>query len=122
MGSRVLIVDDSIGTRALIGRVLERAGHVVTQAADGREALAALSVHRFDVILTDQWMPNMTGVELVHAVRAIPELGDIPVVAITTDADDALPAELDEAGVSECVSKPFEPADLLAIIERLTEG
>jgi two-component system chemotaxis response regulator CheY len=119
---RVLVVDDSISTRALIGRSLEGAGYVVDQASDGVEALGTLSGSAFDVVITDQWMPNMTGVEFVRAVRANPSLADIPILAVTSDGEDDVRDEVMEAGATECILKPFTPDALLATIARMAEG
>jgi two-component system, chemotaxis family, chemotaxis protein CheY len=121
-GSRVLIVDDSISTRALIGRTLESAGYVVDQASDGVEALGTLSTTDFDVVITDQWMPNMTGVEFVRAVRENPNLVDLPILAVTSDGEDDVREEVMKAGASECILKPFTPDDLLDTIARMAEG
>jgi two-component system, chemotaxis family, chemotaxis protein CheY len=119
---RVLIVDDSISTRALIGKTLEGAGYVVSQAADGVEALDTLSTAGFDVVITDQWMPNMTGVEFVRAVRENPDFADLPILAVTTDGEEDVRTEVTEAGASECILKPFSPDDLLETIARMTES
>ncbi len=121
MTLRVLVVDDSISTRALIGRTLEAAGHAVQEVADGLQALDALSTDAFDVIVTDQWMPNMTGLELVRAVRAQPLLADLPILTVTTDTEDELRAEIMDAGASACILKPFEREELLGAIDRLVE-
>jgi len=122
MALRVLVVDDSISTRALIGRTLKSAGHEVLEAIDGQQALDALSEAAFDIVVTDQWMPNVTGLELVRAVRAQPRLADMPILAITTDAEEDLRGEVMGAGASACILKPFGPDELLTAISRLVEG
>jgi two-component system, chemotaxis family, chemotaxis protein CheY len=122
MTLKVLIVDDSISTRALIGRTLEAAGHAVREVADGLQALDALSADAFDVIVTDQWMPNMTGLELVRAVRAQPHLTRLPILAVTTDTENDLRCEIMEAGASACILKPFERDELLTAIDRMVGG
>lgn len=119
MTLRVLVVDDSISTRALIGRTLEAAGHAVQEVADGLQALDALSADTFDVIVTDQWMPSMTGLQLVRAVRAQPRLASIPILAVTTDPEDELRGDIMNAGASACILKPFEREELLGAIDRL---
>jgi two-component system chemotaxis response regulator CheY len=121
MTLRVLVVDDSISTRALIGRTLETAGHAVQEVADGLQALDALSSGTFDIIVTDQWMPNMTGLQLVRAVRARPHLAGLPILAVTTDTEDELRGEIMDAGASACILKPFEREELLGAIDRLVE-
>jgi two-component system, chemotaxis family, chemotaxis protein CheY len=118
---RVLVVDDSISTRALIGRTLESAGHAVAEATDGLEALDALSDNAFDVVITDQWMPNMTGLEFVRAVRAHPTLGPVPILAVTTDAEEDVRDAVLEAGATACILKPFAPQELLHTIAEMVE-
>ena len=122
MSLRVLVVDDSISTRALIGKTLETAGHTVLEAADGIAALEALSAGGFDVMITDQWMPNMTGLELVRAVRTRTHLAGLPILAITTDSEDDLRDEVMQAGASACILKPFVPAELLEAITTMVDG
>jgi two-component system chemotaxis response regulator CheY len=117
----VLVVDDSISTRALIGRTLKGAGYSVQETTDGLEALEALADGAFDMIMTDQWMPNMTGVELVLAVRAQPRFAHVPILAITTDGEDLLSGDILDAGASACVLKPFEPRELLEAVGRIAE-
>ena len=122
MSLRVLVVDDSISTRALIGRTLADAGHDVAEATDGLQALEALSDGTFDVLVTDQWMPNMTGLELVRAVRAHPLHSQLPILAVTTDAEEDVRDAVLAAGASACILKPFGPRELLHTVSQLAEG
>lgn len=122
MSLRVLIVDDSISTRALIGRTLESAGHDVAEATDGLEALDALASGTFDMVITDQWMPNMTGLEFVRAARALPALAPVPILAVTTDAEEDVRDAVLEAGATACILKPFAPQELLRKITEMVEG
>jgi two-component system chemotaxis response regulator CheY len=119
---QVLVIDDSISTRALISRALEQAGYDVRQAADGAEALGTLSAAEFDVIITDQWMPNMTGVEFVRAVREDPRFEGLPILAVTTDGEDDVRTEFMEAGASACILKPFATNDLIETVTQVTRG
>ena len=90
---RVLVVDDSSINRDVLTQLLAHAGvGEIVQAGDGAEALATLDEaladgHEFDFVLTDLWMPNKNGVELVKALRADARFSRIPVFAVTADAE-----------------------------------
>ena len=89
----VLVVDDSSINRDVLTQLLAHAGvGEIVQAGDGAEALATLDEaladgHEFDFVLTDLWMPNKNGVELVKALRADARFSRIPVFAVTADAE-----------------------------------
>lgn len=119
MAPRILVVDDSISTRALIGRTLESGGYTVSTAGNGVEALDAFAGGRFDLVITDQWMPKMTGIELVHAIRDGAWNSDVPILAVTTDVESTVSVDAIHAGASECIAKPFAPGQLLDAISRM---
>jgi two-component system, chemotaxis family, chemotaxis protein CheY len=122
MASRILVVDDSISTRALIGRTLETGGYVVLTAGDGVEALEAFANGEFDLVITDQWMPKMTGIELVRAIRDGEWNPDVPILAVTTDSESTVGEDAVQAGASECIVKPFAPSELLGAISRMMDS
>ena len=80
---RLLVVDDSITTRAMEVGLLEAAGYEVKAAADGMEAWTALQGGEFDAVISDVDMPNMDGFELTEKVRADRKLKDLPIVLVT---------------------------------------
>ena len=90
---RVLVVDDSPINRDVLVQLLAYAGVAeIDQAGDGAEALAALDAAQgegrpFDFVLTDLWMPNVNGVELVDRIRGDGRFGGLPVCAVTVDAE-----------------------------------
>ena len=87
---RLLVVDDSITTRALIKSILEEAGYEVSSARDGAEAFRMLSEHPHELVVSDVQMPRMDGFALTQAIRRAPALSRIPVVLVTaleTEAD-----------------------------------
>lgn len=119
MSRRIMVVDDSIGTRGIVIFTLRREEHECLEASDGREALAKLKRQGADMVVTDYWMPNMTGLELVKAIRADDDLSHLPVLVITTDAHPERKNELREAGATGWLIKPFEPEELLGAVRRL---
>lgn len=119
MGRRILVADDSISTRGVVIFTLRRESHDCIEASDGVEALEKLHQHEFDMVVTDYWMPHMTGLELVRAIRADARLSHLPVLVVTTDAHEDRKAELREAGASAWMIKPFKPEDLLSAVRRM---
>jgi DNA-binding response OmpR family regulator len=114
--ARVLVVDDDADIRGLLRQLLERAGHAVVEAADGREGLRALYAASPDLVLLDVSMPGLDGWQTLERIR---DLSDVPVLMLT-----ARTAELEKvrglkAGADDYVSKPFGRQELLARVEAL---
>ncbi|HSQ39757.1 MAG TPA: response regulator, partial [Anaerolineales bacterium] len=75
MEGHILIIDDEASLRQTMARILQRAGYEVTTAADGRDGLALISEHAFDLVYSDIRMPDMSGLELLKVIHAkFPEL------------------------------------------------
>ncbi|RYU10020.1 response regulator transcription factor [Nocardioides iriomotensis] len=119
---RVLVVDDAPAIRELIAVNLELEGYDVDRAGDGEEALAAVARQRPDVITLDVMMPRLDGFSTIERLRSDPDTADIPVVLVTGRASAADRARGELLGVDGFLAKPFEPAELLATIQRLTGG
>jgi two-component system, cell cycle response regulator DivK len=117
--SRLILVaeDDAIMQRMAL-KILRSRGFVCELAANGREAVATAGRLHPGLILMDLSLPEMNGWEATRALKADPTLNGIPVVAITAhamvgDRESAL-----AAGCAECLTKPYEIADLIALVER----
>jgi signal transduction histidine kinase/DNA-binding response OmpR family regulator len=115
-GARILLVEDNAINQELACGLLERAGIVVTIAADGREALAALDSAEFDAVLMDCQMPVMDGYEATRALRQRPALKDLPVIAMTANAMAGDREKVLAAGMNDHVAKPFRVDDLFATL------
>jgi len=118
----VLIVDDSPVMRTFIRRVLGLSGFEVgetMEAGNGEEALAQLSAHQVDVILTDINMPGMNGEELLRRLEADGVLKRIPTLVISTDATQERILQMLSFGARGYVSKPFTPEELREELERV---
>lgn len=117
----VLVVDDNPVNRRLATIMLERAGHKVTAAEDGLEAVEAVSASRFDAVLMDVQMPGMDGMEATRRIRATPDpaVSDVPIVALTANATNEAGRLCREAGMNDYVTKPIDGARLVAVIEQL---
>ncbi|HYH68002.1 MAG TPA: response regulator, partial [Urbifossiella sp.] len=120
-GLRILVVEDNPFNQKVSAMKLERWGHHVTVASDGREALAALADTAFDVVFTDLQMPDMSGFELTAAVRRSEAGGRqrMPIVAMTAHAMHGAREECLAAGMDDYVSKPIRDDDLLAAFCRV---
>jgi two-component system chemotaxis response regulator CheY len=106
---KALIVDDSRTIRVILRRIMTDLGYEVCEAANGREALAAIETEgaSVSVVLTDWNMPEMNGLELVKCLRQDPHLAALKVVMVTTETElDHMVLALD-AGANEYVMKPF---------------
>jgi two-component system sensor histidine kinase RpfC len=116
----VLVADDNRTNQRVVGKVLERAGHVTTIVGNGEEALDALSIGRFDVVLMDVNMPVMNGLEATKLFR-FTALGQphVPIIALTADITPEVAARCLEAGMDSCLTKPIEPDKLLDAIDQI---
>ncbi|GIJ49084.1 hypothetical protein Val02_59700 [Virgisporangium aliadipatigenens] len=114
----VVAVDDEPDMLQLVSRVLTREGHVVISAPDGVAALEAVRKHRPDLVISDNQMPRMTGLDLCRSLRADPEHAHVPVV-IASGSVAAGDPRLDEAGVTDTLPKPYLPGDLAGKVARL---
>lgn len=115
MGIRILVVDDATFIRDMIKKQLRDKipGVEVLDAPDGARAMAQLKGQAVDLILSDWEMPNMTGAELLTAVRAMPHDGTIPFVMISSRGDRNHIVKAIELGVSDYLTKPFSAEELL---------
>jgi CheY-like chemotaxis protein len=116
---RVLVVDDSAVIRDLIAVNLELEGYEVTVAGDGEEALERVAEQRPDVITLDVVMPRLDGFETAERLRGDPAYADIPLIMVTARAAAADLSKGEELGVDGYLTKPFEPAELVALVGRL---
>lgn len=121
-GLRVLLVDDSEVNLDIARRLLEREGVRVTTCGDGAQALAALRRPgaAVDAVLMDVQMPVMDGLEATRRLRADPALAGLPVIALTAGALANERQRALDAGFSDFVAKPLEPALLLAALRRVS--
>ena len=121
MSCNVLIVDDSPILRTCIKKVVRLAGITddrIFEAGNGQEALEILETVWTDLVLLDLNMPVMNGEEFAERVRANPDLKDVAIVIVSTEANEARLQRMKELGVVESLHKPFEPEDLCELISR----
>jgi len=120
---RILLAEDNKINQQYATVILNRAGHHVTIAENGHQAVEAVTAGTFDLVLMDIQMPGMDGVEATRRIRALPAPKNaVPIFAMTAHAMRGAAEEYIAAGMNDYVSKPFQAAILLAKLDRLAEG
>ena len=114
---RVVIADDSRVMRQIVIRTLRQAGYdwQITEAADGAIALEVVTAEKPDLVLSDWNMPNMTGIELLRALRAGGD--DVPFGFVTSEGSPAMRDEAAAAGALFLVAKPFSAESFRDVLE-----
>ncbi len=115
MSVRILVVDDATFIRDMVKKQLREkiAGVKVVDAVDGNRAVAQLKSQAVDLILSDWEMPGMSGEELLRWVRGQEQHSQTPFVMVTSRGDRGHVVKAVEAGVSDFISKPFTPDELI---------
>ncbi len=117
-GARVLLAEDNLINQMVAAELLRDAGLVVEIAENGRIALEMAQAKPYDIILMDMQMPEMDGLEATSAICALPELVNLPIVAMTANAMQADRERCLEAGMVDFVSKPIEPEEFFKTLLR----
>jgi two-component system, chemotaxis family, chemotaxis protein CheY len=115
---KALIVDDSAVMRKVLIGALSRVGiNDFQEAADGKEAVDAVSGSEFNLILMDWNMPNMLGIDAVKEIRALGK--SVPIIMVTTEAEKSRVIDALKAGANNYVIKPFKPEAIVAKIKEV---
>jgi CheY-like chemotaxis protein len=115
---RVLVVDDEMVIRRLVGAMLGRARFEVLYAEDGEAAWRVLQEQAIDLVITDCSMPVLNGLELLRRIRATPACAVLPVIMMTGTGLDDMAQQAEREGANEFLSKVLSPDVLLAAVER----
>jgi twitching motility two-component system response regulator PilH len=115
----VLVVDDVPCELMLVKSILEGAGHSVATASSGAEALRLVSKNPPNIIILDVVMPEMSGFDVCRTIKKDPKTSSIPIILLTSKAQDSDKFWGKRQGASEYLTKPFEPKQLLAALEKL---
>jgi len=108
LSMKVLVVDDMSTMRRIVKNVLKQIGYSdFMEAENGKAALIKLKEQSFGLVVSDWNMPEMSGIELLRAIRADPDLKHLPVLMVTAEAQKENIIEAVQAGVSNYVVKPF---------------
>jgi len=114
----ILTVDDSSSVRQMVGFTLRNGGYEVIEAVDGKDAIDRLN-GRVQLIITDLNMPRMDGIQLIQAVRSMPDYRFVPILMLTTESQDNMKKAGRAAGATGWIVKPFRPEQLLAVIRKV---
>ena len=121
MKAKILTVDDSPSVLWTIRTALERDGHLITEAANGREALATLasaSAAPADLIITDLYMPGLDGLSLVRLIRRLEGYRCTPILVLTAECSDVMKRRGRAAGATRWLLKPFHAEELCRAVNR----
>jgi chemosensory pili system protein ChpA (sensor histidine kinase/response regulator) len=116
---RLLLVDDSVSVRKVVGKMLARAGYEVVTANDGQDAIDILRQQAFDVVLTDLEMPRVNGYELIEDLRRRYNNDTLPIVVMTTRAGEKHMNLALELGANNYLTKPVDENKLLNFLRTL---
>jgi two-component system chemotaxis response regulator CheY len=117
--STILVLDDSATMVSSLARILKKAGYEVETATKGQDGLAKLNGGlKPAAIITDLNMPEMDGITFIKSVRRLPACRFIPIIVLTTESGLGKSAEARSAGATGWLTKPTEPAELIATIKQ----
>lgn len=118
-GKRVLVIEDNERNLYLVTYLLERQGFAVCSARDGNAGIQRAVEERPDLVILDIQLPQMDGYEVAKALRAVRELGDTPIVAVTSYA---MPGDREKAlavGCNGYLEKPIDPLTFVEEVQRI---
>lgn len=110
LNMKILVVDDFSTMRRIVKSIVKQLGfNNIDEAEDGKQALEMLKGGKYGFVVSDWNMPNMTGIDLLRAIRADPELKDTPVLMVTAETEKQIVVDAIQAGVNNYIVKPFTP-------------
>ena len=118
--STILVVDDSNYARRMLRQTLEQAGYTVVEAGSGLGALESFSLQQPDLILLDQTMEDMSGLDVLEQLRQ--SGNEVPVIVISADVQQSTEKLVQDAGAVRFVGKPVAPAQLLRTVADIVGG
>ncbi|MEE9329523.1 MAG: response regulator [Parvularculaceae bacterium] len=120
---RILLAEDNQINAVLATAIIKRAGHHIDVAGNGKEALESMQNAPYHIVLMDMHMPEMDGLEATREIRKLPgDIGKTPIIALTANAMKSDRQNCLDAGMDDFITKPFDPADLVTLIEKWAAG
>jgi DNA-binding response OmpR family regulator len=117
--ARVLIVDDDTNSRQLLAYQISSAGHTVEERSDGEAGLAAVKATPPDLVVLDVMMPAMDGWGVCRRIRALPQIGKLPIIILTARTHQDAAVKSVEAGANVYMEKPWDRKKLIDQVNRL---
>ena len=119
MAKTIMIVDDSASLRQVVAISLRGAGYDVIEGCDGVDALKKMTGQKIHLVISDVNMPNMDGITLVTEIKKLPAYKFTPIVMLTTESQEGKKKAGQEAGAKAWMLKPFNPPQLLNVVQKL---
>ena len=117
--AKILIADDQLVMRNMFKVILKEEPHELTLAVDGQEAYDIAQTQRFDLVLSDLYMPKLDGIQLVEKLRALPNYKGVPILIVSTENKEEKKAAGRAAGANGWIIKPITKDRLLPAIHKL---
>ena len=117
--ARIVVADDDVDIRELVEFKLSTLGHEIVAVGDGAAAIAACQSQRPDLAVLDVMMPGTSGLDAIRAIRADPNLVDLPVILLTARAQESDVETGFDSGADDYITKPFSPRELASRVEAL---
>jgi two-component system chemotaxis response regulator CheY len=121
MAKKILVIDDSSAIRQIVSLTLSTSGYETIEAADGLDALSKLEGTEIDLFVCDVNMPNMNGIEFLHAIKSEAKYEAYrftPIIMLTTESGEDMKLKGKEAGAKTWLIKPFQPATLIEAVKK----
>ena len=118
---RILVVDDEVAILHVVAMKLRQGGFEVLTGGDGAAGLEMAQVEKPDLVISDYQMPFLSGLEMCRRLRQNPRTRDIPAILLTARGFDIDDTALRQAGIVQCMSKPFSPREVLQVACGLLE-
>jgi two-component system chemotaxis response regulator CheY len=120
MGKKVIVIDDSKTIREMVRFALEHAGYSIVEAVDGKDGFEKLkSTSDLSMAIVDVNMPNMSGIDMLEALKKGSIAQNVPAIMLTTEGQAALIQRAKQAGARGWMVKPFKPDQLVATVGKL---
>lgn len=119
MSKKIIAVDDSESVREIVRDTLEQAGYEVDTAVDGVDALEKMKASQYRLLVTDLYMPRMTGLELITQVRKLENYKHTPILFLTTESHMDKKKQAKEAGATGWIVKPFVAEKLIRTVKKV---
>jgi two-component system chemotaxis response regulator CheY len=115
---KILVIDDSRSLRQMVAYTLNTLGYEVVEAVDGKDGWQKSQAEPFDLVFTDQNMPQFDGIWLIKALRNSQNYRNIPIFMLTNETGEEMKALGKEAGATGWIVKPFDPKRLLELVHK----
>ncbi|MEO0206341.1 MAG: sigma-54 dependent transcriptional regulator [candidate division WOR-3 bacterium] len=116
---RLLLIEDEQAQRALLKRILEKEGYIVSESENGKKGIELFTNEDFDIVLLDQRLPDMSGIEVIEKLKEISPI--VPVIMITAYANVQDAVKAMKMGAFHYLNKPVDPDELLITIQKATD-